>query len=176
MKYADLVGADVPQMDGFQCPVKIWDASEAIKIKFWTLFYSGKGSVTVLDWTKISNWLRQRGSMAFSNWWSSYVEIKWNHGIVISRNYSNSFFCFCLFAEVIACDGFGITCSWAWEGLWKGSFPFSSQILSLGIRTKMSCFRVIRVKGPFLFFFLKWRHQDHYKVQPTLSLMEKHRP
>lgn len=55
-------------MDTFQCPVKIWDASEAIKIKFEAQSQSGRGWVTILEWTKISNWLKYRGPELLSNW------------------------------------------------------------------------------------------------------------
>lgn len=56
------------KMDTFQCPVKIWDASEAIKIKFEAQSQPGRGWVTILDWTKISNWLKDRGPELLSNW------------------------------------------------------------------------------------------------------------
>ena len=160
-------------MDGFQRPLKIWDASEAVKIKFWTQFHSGKGWATVLDWTKISNWLRQRGSVAFSIWWTSYVEIKWNHAIIISHNYSNSFFCFCLFAEAVACDGFGITCSWAWEGLWKGNFPFNSQNPMHALGQKWVTFRVTHFKS-FLFFLPQMEALGWGALRPVTGCNQLH--
>lgn len=156
LKYAYLVGADVPQMDGFNVLLKS-GSLRGCKIKFWTQFskISGKAG-QLLDWTKISNWLRQRGSVAFSIWWTSYG-IKWNHAIVISHNYN-------VVSSVLSLC-WGSRLWWLWNNLFlrlgravKGSFPFNSQNPMHALGQKMSYFLELLISKKALFFFLKWKH------------------